>query len=80
MTDKWPIQIKYARNLRKNLTPEEKILWQYLRNRKLNGFKFLRQHPIMLREVSSGKQFYIADFYCAEKKLIVEVDGLIHSL
>ncbi len=38
--------IELARELRKNQTPEEKLLWQFLRNRKLKGVKFLRQHPI----------------------------------
>ena len=80
MTGKWPIQIRYARELRKNLTQEEKILWHYLRNRKLSGYKFLRQQPIMICGAGDIKQFYIADFYCAEKKLVLEVDGLIHTL
>ena len=47
----------------------EKILWSCLRNRKLNGFKFRRQHPIA---------DFIADFYCLECNLIVEVDGAYH--
>ena len=59
-----------ARELRKQMTPTEKILWEHLRNRKLAGFKFRRQHPI-------GP--YISDFYCAESQLIVEVDGGIHN-
>ncbi len=78
MINKWPIQIKYARDLRKNQTPEEGIVWQYLRNRKLKGYKFLRQHPVMIHDACGKKQFYIADFYCAEKRLVVEVDGQIH--
>ncbi len=57
------------RELRRNATPQEEILWQELRNNKL-GFKFKRQHSI------GG---YILDFYCSEKKLIVEVDGGIHN-
>jgi very-short-patch-repair endonuclease len=59
-----------ARNLRKVLTNAEESLWQELRNRKLQGLKFRRQHPI---------SHYIADFYCAEKRLVVEVDGCIHN-
>lgn len=59
-----------AKQLRKRSTPSEQILWQYLRNRKLQGFKFKRQHPLYQ---------YIADFYCHEKKLVIEVDGLIHE-
>jgi very-short-patch-repair endonuclease len=59
-----------ARNLRQNLTPAEQILWQHLRNRKLHGLKFRRQHPI-------GR--FIVDFYCPESRLIVELDGEIHD-
>ena len=56
------------KNLRNALTPQEKILWSCIKNRKL-GCKFQRQHSI-------GP--YITDFYCAEKKLIVELDGSHH--
>ena len=62
---------KFARELRRNLTEAEKILWQELRNRKLGGFKFRRQHPI---------NKFVADFYCHEVKLIVELDGSQHLL
>jgi very-short-patch-repair endonuclease len=58
-----------ARELRQEMTTAEKVLWFRLRNRQLGGFKFRRQHPI-------GP--YIADFYCAEHRLVVEVDGKIH--
>ena len=57
------------RELRKNQTPEEEKLWWYLKEKKL-GYKFRRQH-------SAGG--YILDFYCKEKKLIVEIDGGIHQ-
>jgi len=69
---------KIARDLRKNQTPSEKVLWDLLRNRKLKGFKFLRQHPIVHDRNISPNGFIVADFYCAEKKLIIEVDGKIH--
>lgn len=59
---------KQARDLRKRETKTEKILWNILSNKKL-GFKFRRQHPI--------NQF-IADFYCHELKLVIEVDGEYH--
>ena len=59
---------KHARDLRKRETKTEKILWAILSNKKL-GVKFRRQHPI--------NQF-IADFYCHELKLVIEVDGEIH--
>lgn len=59
-----------ARALRKEMTRAEKLLWQELRNKKLKGFKFRRQHPI---------SFYIVDFYCHKLKLVIEVDGLYHD-
>jgi len=60
-----------ARELRKSMTEAEVMLWEKLRNKKLKGLKFRRQHPI------AG---YIADFYCHEIKLIIELDGGIHDL
>ena len=56
------------KNLRNNTTPQEVLLWAELKNSKL-GAKFRRQHSI------GG---YIADFYCPEKKLIIEIDGSQH--
>lgn len=56
------------RELRKNPTPEEEKFWWYLKEKKL-GFKFRRQHSV------SG---YILDFYCKERKLIIEIDGGVH--
>ena len=67
-----------SRELRKNQTSEEKILWEELRNRTFNGFKFLRQHSIVIRD-SGRPEFYVVDFNCAEKRLIVELDGKIHN-
>ncbi|MBP6409040.1 MAG: endonuclease domain-containing protein [Fusobacteriaceae bacterium] len=57
------------RDLRVKQTEAEKILWQKLRNRQINGFKFFRQCSI-------GK--YIADFYCSELRLVIELDGSHH--
>lgn len=71
--------VQIARELRRNQTPEEEILWQALRNRKLNGFKFLRQHPIVYDKNNPLPGFIVADFYCAEKQLILELDGKIHD-
>jgi very-short-patch-repair endonuclease len=59
-----------AKSLRKKITPAEKLLWENLRNRKLNNIKFRRQHPI---------ERFVADFYCHEKKLVIELDGGIHN-
>jgi len=55
------------------------MLWNELRNRKFHGFKFLRQHPIIISAFNHKKKFIIADFYCDTKKLILEVDGDIHT-
>lgn len=52
------------------MTPAEKVLWNFLKNKSLEGFKFRRQHPI---------DKYIVDFYCHQKKLVIEVDGSIHD-
>lgn len=59
-----------AQALRKDETKAEKILWERLRNNKLKGYKFRRQHPISL---------FIAGFYCHQLKLIIEVDGEYHN-
>jgi very-short-patch-repair endonuclease len=66
-----------ARELRNNPTKAEIKLWQHLRDRQFMGFKFLRQHPIFMI-VDGVKRFFIADFYCHELFLVVEVDGEIH--
>ena len=60
-----------AKALRKECTPAEDFLWTIIRNRKLKGFKFRRQHPIYR---------FIADFYCHEALLVIELDGGIHSM
>ena len=62
--------LRRARGLRREQTEAEKRLWGYLRDRRLSGFKFVRQEPI-------GP--FIADFVCRDFKLIVEVDGATHS-
>ena len=71
--------ISRARKLRKEMTDEEKMLWQKLRNRKFLGLKFLRQHPIIYDRINNEPKYFIPDFYCAEKKLIIEIDGEIHD-
>jgi very-short-patch-repair endonuclease len=68
-----------ARNLRKNQTASEKILWTVLRRKNLSGYKFLRQHPIFYKVNNKWVEFFIADFYCSELKLIIELDGNIHE-
>ena len=61
---------QYGRELRQEATDAEKLLWAELRNRKLNGLKFRRQHPL---------DKFIVDFYCNEKNLVVELDGGVHD-
>ncbi|RDC56584.1 imidazole glycerol phosphate synthase subunit HisF [Pedobacter chinensis] len=58
-----------AKQLRNTLTDSESLLWEHIKEKKL-GVKFRRQHPI---------SFFIADFYCHEKKLVIELDGGIHN-
>lgn len=58
----------FIRKLRKNATLEEGMLWERLRGSKF-GFKFGRQHKIGV---------YVVDFYCAENKLVIEIDGNPH--
>ena len=67
-----------ARELRKNQTESEGLLWEILRGRRLSGKKFLRQHPIIYT-VYQRPYYFIVDFYCAEAKLVIEVDGNIHD-
>ncbi|MFC5345921.1 endonuclease domain-containing protein [Brevundimonas staleyi] len=62
--------VSRARVQRCALTPPEARLWVYLRGRRIAGLKFCRQHPV-------GP--HVLDFYCAEAKLAVEVDGRQHS-
>ncbi len=58
-----------ARELRQRQTPAEATLWQQLRRRQLKGYYFRRRHPV------GG---FIADFYCGEVRLVIELDGGIH--
>ena len=60
-----PVILARARELRQPQTPAEATLWRHLRNRNLK-YKFRRQHPIYR---------FIIDFYCAEAKLLIEIDG-----
>ena len=60
-----------ARELRQRQTPAEELLWQHLRNRRLDNLKFRRQTPV-------ENTAYVVDFLCYEARLVVEVDGGIH--
>jgi very-short-patch-repair endonuclease len=61
---------QWAREMRREMTDAESLLWRLLRNRRVAGVKFRRQHPV-------GR--YILDFYCDEKKLAIELDGGQHA-
>ena len=62
--------VERARRLRRDQTPPEGVLWSRLRGRRLDGLKFRRQHTL-------GR--FVADFYCAEALLVVEIDGRRHD-
>lgn len=68
--DQWKTLSAFAKQNRKNATEAEDKLWQEVRNRKIDGFKFRRQHPL------AG---FIPDFVCLEKRLIIEIDGEYHN-
>ncbi|RYY41042.1 MAG: endonuclease domain-containing protein [Chitinophagaceae bacterium] len=63
-------RLTYARENRRQPTEAEKLLWEALRNHRLGGYKFRRQHIIGI---------HIVDFICIQWSLIVEVDGEIHN-
>ena len=67
-----------ARDLRKCRTRAENIFQNFVRNRSFQNLKFRRQHPIEFK-YENQKRFFIADFYCFEIKLVVEIDGGIHE-
>jgi very-short-patch-repair endonuclease len=61
---------EHAKELRKNATFTERLLWKYLRAGQLNGYRFLRQNPI---------DEFIVDFYCKRLRLVIEIDGVTHN-
>ena len=66
----WHNTLAFAKENRQHLTEAEATIWYQVRDRKIDGFKFRRQHPI------AG---YIPDFVCVEQKLIIEIDGGYHD-
>ena len=62
--------VQTARELRSNATEAERLLWRFLRNRNLSGYRFRRQVPL-------GP--YVADFACLRARLFVEIDGSQHD-
>ena len=59
-----------ARQLRREMTPAEKKLWQHIRRGQLDGAHFRRQHAV-------GR--FILDFFCAKARLAIEIDGDVHA-
>lgn len=66
----WKRMRSTVQQLRREATPAEEKLWQILRDRQLRGYKFRRQHAI---------NRFVADFYCARARLILEIDGPVHA-
>jgi very-short-patch-repair endonuclease len=62
--------LERAKNFRQSMTEAENRIWYYLRDRRLNGYKFVRESVI---------GFYIVDFVCRRKKIILELDGSQHA-
>ena len=61
------------------MTEAERFVWELVRNRRLDGKKFLRQHKVIYENSFDSFHFFIVDFYCAEEKLVLEIDGKIHE-
>lgn len=64
-----PIIFERAKAMRKEMTQAEMAVWKLLSSKKMLGYRFKAQHPI---------DIFIADFYCHELKLVIEIDGWIH--
>ncbi len=69
VSDRIP-QRDFARKLRREPSKAEALLWRALRNRQVEGFKFVRQEPV-------GP--YVVDFLCRSEKLVIEIDGATHG-
>ena len=69
MINKLPEMKPFRRKLRKNMTPAEVALWLMIKNKQLDGERFLRQYSI---------GHFVVDFYCPKHKLAVELDGEVH--
>ncbi len=67
-----------CRELRKNSTKAERIFLEKVRNKQFYGKKFYRQYPFF-HDITGKETFFVADFYCYEEKLIIELDGKYHQ-
>jgi very-short-patch-repair endonuclease len=65
-----PIKVERAKQLRQEMTPAERLLWQRVRANQIRGLRFRRQ------QVIDG---FIVDFYCHAASLVIELDGAIHQ-
>lgn len=70
MEDHSPSALKNAKRLRREMSLPEVLLWRYLRGQPM-GIKFRKQHPI---------DHYVVDFYCAAKRIAIEIDGVSHDM
>lgn len=70
MEDHAPEALASARRLRREMTLPEVLLWRLLKGKPM-GVKFRKQHPI---------ENYVVDFYCAEKRFAIEIDGIAHDM
>ena len=68
--DTLPVMKPFRRKLRKQMTAAEVALWLMIKNKQLDGERFLRQFSI---------GHYVVDFYCHKHKLAIELDGEVHS-
>ena len=67
-----------CRDLRKRSTAGEQMFWENVRGRKFLGLKFYRQYPLFV-DLDGHETFFVADFYCHERRLVIEIDGKIHE-
>jgi len=65
-----PIIFERAKAMRENMTQAEKTVWELLKEKKMLGLRFKPEHPIGI---------FIADFYCHQLKIVIEIDGGIHK-
>ena len=70
MEDHTPEALTAARKLRRKMSLPEGLLWQQLRQRPV-GLKFRNQHPL---------EKMVVDFYCASRRLVIEIDGISHGM
>ena len=68
-----------CRKLRKSQTSAESLFWERIKGRKFRGLKFYRQCPIFY-QINNHESFFIADFFCFDKKTVIEIDGKIHDI